>query len=176
MGPAGAAGALGAETPVEATAGPRPTVLTFEFTSVTQNGRYAPDNVGAVWVESASGQWVHTLEFWGNVPNGSHLNRYLSVSGPDYGSFFGIPVTTVPPDVVTTATLHMHKTHTGLSWNLENASGAAVPDGTYTLVIELTEAEAAGQFLEIPFVIGASATAPTLPSSPYYTGIKLTLQ
>jgi len=169
-------GAAGAAMPVDQPAAQRPTTLGFEFTSVTQNGKYAPVNIGAVWVESASGQWVHTLEYWGNVPNDTHLNRYLSVSGPDYASFFGIPVTKVPPDVVTSATLQTHKTHSGLSWNLENASGSPVPDGMYTLVVELTEATSPGQFIEIPFEIGPGATAPTPPSSNYYTGIKLTLQ
>ena len=156
--------------------GARPTMLSLQFTTVTQGGRYAPDNIGAAWVETSAGKWIHTLEFWANVPNGSHLNRYSGAGGPDYGTFFGIPVTMPPADVVTSATLKQHKSHTGLSWNLKDASGAALADGDYKAVIELTEATSPGKFLEIPFTIGASAASPTPPTSQFYTGVQLTLQ
>lgn len=174
---AGGAGGMNADTaPEEMPSGPAPTMLTFAYTTRTQDGEYAPDNVGAVWVEDASGKWIHTLEYWGNVPNGSHLSRYSRAGGPDYGAFFGIRSVKPPPDTITSATLHMHKSHTGLSWDLKDKSGADVPDGMYKLVIELTEEEAAGEFLEIAFMKGPEAAEIAPPDTPYYTGMTLTLR
>jgi len=174
--PGGAAGADATPGPEVAPGGPRPTMLTMAFTTVTQKGRYAPDNIGAAWVETAAGKWIHTLNFWANVPNGSHLNRYLGAGGADYGKFFGIATTPAPVDTVVTATLKQHGAHTGLSWNLKDANGTAIPDGDYKAVIELTEATSPGKFVEIPFTIGPSTTSPTPPTDQYFTGIQLTLQ
>jgi hypothetical protein len=169
----GGSGGMGATT-----GGSTLTMLTFEVMTMTQNGRYAPKNVGAIWIEDSSGKWVYTLDYWNGPQNTDKLQRYNSVSGPKYVQpFFFIPPDAVwpaPADVVTTATLPAPSMHTA-KWNLKDKSGSVVPDGMYKLVIELTESDLAGKFHEIPFMKG-SAPVMVMDSTPEYSGMKLTVQ
>lgn len=153
------------------TAGPKPTKLTATITTKTQGGQYAPKNVGAIWIEDSSGKWVYTLDWWNSLLNAGWLSRYGKVKGPSFTFFDPKP----GPDVVTSATLPMHKTH-NVSWGLEGSSGSEVPDGDYKLVIELTEKEGDGQFQEIPFTKGAEPVTLMPADTQYYTGIKITLE
>jgi hypothetical protein len=99
------------------------------------------------------------------------VSRYNSVKGPTYTFFDPKP----GADVVTSATLSMHKTHT-VSWGFEGSSGSEVPDGDYKLIIELTEAEGDGKFEEFAFTKGADPVTLTPADTQYYTGIKITLE
>jgi hypothetical protein len=164
----GTGGASGMTPPAT---GAKPTMLTFQVTTVTQAGRYAPKNVGAIWVEDMAGKWIHTLEYWNSFANSGWLTRYSGASGPAYLPFFS----TAPADVVTGATLPSHKAHNGM-WNLKDASGAAIADGAYKLVIEVTEYSGTGKSHEYPFTVGAAATPPTVADDQYYTGAQLTLK
>jgi hypothetical protein len=162
-----ATGSGGAEA-----SGPKPTKLSFEVTTKTQGGRYAPKNVGAIWIEDSSGKWVYTLEWWDSILNASKLSRYSQVQGPAYVAFFG---DTPPADVITGATLSMHKSHS-VTWSLKDSKGAEAPDGEYTLMVEVSEAEANGKTLELPFTKGPAPVTMTPADSPYYTSMTLTLQ
>jgi hypothetical protein len=163
----GAAGMSGGQT-----GGPKPTKLNFSVTTKPQGGKFTPKNIGAIWIQDASGKWVYTLDWWSSLLNSQWQTKYNSVQGPSYTPFFG---TKAPPDVMTSATLTMHKTHS-VSWSLKDSNGAEAPDGDYTLVIELTEAEASGQVQEIPFTKGPAPVTMTPADTQYYTGMKLDLQ
>jgi hypothetical protein len=155
------------------------TKLTLEFTTKTYGGKYAPVNVGAAWVADASGKWVYTLEMWCGWQNTKHLMVYDSAGGPDYSSglFPGTFASSKPPaDVIASATLKTHKTHTGASWSLKDSKGASVPDGMYKLMIELTEQEDSGKTLEVPFMVGAPPGPVIAMDSAVFTGVKITLQ
>jgi hypothetical protein len=161
----------------------RPMILTLEFTTKTQRGRYAPKNVGAAWVETTNGKWVHTLEYWAGKPNDAHLTRYNAAGGPNYATsgelarVLGLPpYTTKPPaDVVAGPTLDMHKMHTGSMWNLKDATGKEVADGMYRVVIELTEVDSTGKSQEIPFAKGATPVS-VMMDYEFYSGVKLNLK
>jgi hypothetical protein len=185
---AGAAGtaAMGgsiAGAPATQPAAGRPTVLTLEFTTKTQKGKYAPKNVGAAWVETLNGKWIHTLYYWAGMPNDSHLTRYNAAGGPNYATSgavakaLGLPAyTTKPPaDVVAGPTLDMHKMHAGAMWNLKNMQAMEVPDGDYRVVIELTEVDATGKSQEVPFTKGPMPLEITMDFE-FYPGVKLTLK
>jgi hypothetical protein len=102
--------------------------LTTQFTTISMGGTWAPDNVGAVWIEDASQRYIKTLELWAGVRKKSLYK-------------WGVRACQKPEvDVVTRATLPMHETHE-VSWNGEDLNGRPVPDGTYTLFIEVTETE-----------------------------------
>jgi hypothetical protein len=161
----------------------KPTTLTLDFTTKTQRGRYAPKNVGAAWVETTNGKWVHTLEYWAGKPNDAHLTRYNAAGGPNYATngelarVLGLPpYTTKPPaDVVAGPTLDMHKMHSGSMWNLKDATGKEVADGMYRVVIELTEVDSTGKSQEIPFVKGAMPVS-LMMDYEFYSGVKLNLK
>jgi hypothetical protein len=115
---------------------PRPTRLVLDFTTVTLAGKFAPRNVGAAWVADAQGKWVHTFELWSG-PNFQVLAAYFAAGGPNYLPFLGS--VTAPPDVVTRATQARHAPHPTETWNLLDASGNEVPDGNYSIMIEVAE-------------------------------------
>lgn len=123
----------------------RPTRLVLTFTTVPQNGRYAPSNIGAAWVADAQSKWVHTFELWASANFVRALSTYVTAGGPIYARpiLLGLPgmapPVQVPPDVITSATLRMHKTHAGETWDLKDMNGNEVPDGRYSLVIEVAE-------------------------------------
>jgi hypothetical protein len=156
------------------------TKLTLDYTTATYGGKYAPINIGAVWVADASGKWVYTLEMWCGWQNTKHLRPYTMAGGPDYstgllpGSFTSGKAP--PPDVIASATLKTHKAHKSVVWNLKNASGAEVPDGMYTLNFELTEQEDAGKSLQIPFMKGGALGPLMAATSPVYMDVKAVLQ
>jgi hypothetical protein len=159
-------GGMGSET-----SGPKPTKLTATITTQTTGGKYAPKNVGAIWIEDSSGKWVYTLDWWDGLLNVQWLTNYNKVQGPSYTLFDPKP----GPDTVTSATLNMHKTHT-VSWGFEDKSGAQVPDGDYTLKIEITEESATGKVQEIPFKKGAEPVTVMPPDAPCCVDMKLTLE
>jgi hypothetical protein len=105
-----------------------PGTLKSEFTTVSMGGVWMPDNVGAVWIEDASQRYIKTLELWAGVRKKSLYK-------------WGVRACPKPEvDVVTRATLPMHETHE-VSWNGKDLKGQLVPDGIYTLYIEVTETE-----------------------------------
>src|SRR5262249_36403719 len=149
----GGSGAAGAGmvmgTAGSSTSGGALSKLSFDFTTKTYGGRYAPRNAGAVWITDASGKYINTLEYWGSTPNDTHLTSYIASKGADYalcgaleklfGTCKGTNVTMPPPDVITAATFQTHKAHTGDHWNFKDAMGSPVPDGMYKIVIEMAE-------------------------------------
>jgi hypothetical protein len=152
------------------TTGAAATKLTATITTVTQGGKYAPKNVGAIWIADSSGKWLFTLEYWNSLVNSQWLTKYNSVNGPAY-VLFGA---TAPADTVTGATLAMHKTHT-VNWSFKDSKGQVVPDGAYKLMIELTEASATGKTQEYDFMKGPAAST-TPADTAYFTGVKIDLK
>jgi hypothetical protein len=119
----------------------RVTRLLLDFTIVTQNGRYAPRNVGVAWVADEQGRWVHTLELWCGDHFTYVFQTYSMAGGPPYRSDLApqIPDPPTPPDVISSGTLFMPGPHTRDSWSLMDASGNPVPYGNYSIVIEVAE-------------------------------------
>lgn len=167
--PAGAAGAAapsgGSEVEPETTA-PAATVgvttLELSYTTEALGGRYAPKNVGAVWVTDSSGKLVKSLEVWARI-----RLRYLLNYAAARGS--------ARPDVTATATLTNHKAHMA-TWDLKGSSGAAVPPGKYTLHAEVTDSHMDGKTITIPFDTSAGPTTIDAPASAGFKSLKLTLQ
>lgn len=100
-------------------------------------GRYAPRNVGAIWIETASGAFVKTLERWGKT-RAKYLVRWNAASGGNV------------VDAITSATLSSHITH-DREWDLTNKTECEIPTGNYRVVIEHTDRNGAGVTFEIPF-------------------------
>ena len=100
-------------------------------------GRYAPRNVGAIWIETASGTFVKTLEKWGSTRS-RYIVRWNAASGGNV------------VDAVTSATLQSHVTH-DRTWNLTDKTTCEIKTGTYRVVVEHTDRDGPGATIEIPF-------------------------
>jgi hypothetical protein len=164
-GSGGSAGSGGASTPG---------TLTLDFMSVGNDGEYAPRNVGAVWVETASGQFVKTLKRWAGIRAG-HLTQWTEASGGWGGGFFFASGGGSPDelDAITAATLRTHQTHS-ISWDMQDPAGMVVPDGSYRIVIEVTESEREASVSEaIDLEKGATPVSLSLPSGASFSGLTL---
>jgi len=100
-------------------------------------GRYAPRNVGAIWIETAAGAYVKTVERWGKT-RARYLTRWNAASKGDV------------VDAITSATLSNHITH-DRTWNLTDKTMCEVPAGSYKVIVEQTDANTTGKSIELPF-------------------------
>jgi hypothetical protein len=174
MGAGGAAAGTGGATgtpPVTASGG----TLTIDFGTVSNGGRYSPRNVGAVWVSGPSGTFVKTLERWA-AARANHLTKWATSGAPPWSAFFGIGAPPDEMDAVSRATLGSHIAH-HITWDLKDPAGAVVPDGTYTVSIELADdnnkpsAKASATFDKGPAPSSASP-----PDMAPCTGLKMMYQ
>lgn len=101
----------------------------LNFDTKTVGGRYAPDNLVAVWVTDSKGAFVRTLLCRGKRYTRS-LRAWMESSHGD------------TTDAVTGATLHTFKKHQ-VVWDCKNGKGEIVPDGVYRLHIELLDGKSA---------------------------------
>jgi hypothetical protein len=112
--------------------------LTVTVTTKPSGGRYAPRNIGAIWIETGSGQFVKTLERWAGV-RAADLRAWNAASGGWGFSFFGIGATTPDQmDAITAATLRTHQQHM-VSWDMIDNDGQVVPDGPYVVKVEVAD-------------------------------------
>jgi hypothetical protein len=142
-----------------AVAGPE---LVFRVRTLAYGGKYAPRNVGAIWVERADGSFVKTLERWAGT-RALYLRNWQRASAGDV------------TDAITSATLAAHQTHE-VRWGFRDARGAAVADGPYRIALELTDRDATGAVYYVPFVKGPGAPAPMLVPSPQFVDLELTVR
>lgn len=113
--------------------------VTFQVTTTTNSGQYAPDHVLAIWITTASGTYVRTMERRA-VQRIQYLIKWKQAN----------PSMSVT-DAVTGATAPSHVTHT-IIWNLRYPGGGAlVADGDYTFWIEFSESNAQGPYTSYTF-------------------------
>jgi hypothetical protein len=125
---------IGATTPIE--------TIPIQARTRSYNGNYAPENVGAIWIEDAEGTFVRSLVVWGSARR-EHLVAWSASSQDDR------------VDAITSATAASHHSRL-IEWDLRDASGQLVPAGDYIARFEFTEANsnegaAAGPTASIPF-------------------------
>jgi hypothetical protein len=139
---------------------PADPTLSVGFTTVSYKGKYAPRNVGAVWVADGQDVFVKTLEVWA-VKRIKYLEKWKGVSGGN-----GV-------DAITRATRSNHGSH-ALAWDMTDVGGNVVPDGVYRVYVEFTEQNGAGKWTFIEFVKGATPVESSPPDLPYFTEQHLT--
>jgi len=101
--------------------------FTFNVTTVTANGRYAPANVGAIWITDSSNKFVKTLQVWGSIRL-SNATAWTQSSGNN------------TTDAVTGATRRGHGALTA-KWDCTNVSKTAVMDGSYNANVTFAESD-----------------------------------
>ncbi len=116
--------------------------LEIKFLTTLLRGQYGPANCGAVWVEDSFMNHVRTLEVWAEARRQSVVQ--WSLRGCDMEPL---------PEAISRATLTNHEQHTS-KWDMKDWRGAVVPDGEYTIWIQVTENEIApeGPIMRIPFL------------------------
>lgn len=125
-------------------------------------GRYAPRNIGAIWIEDAQGGFVKALERWAGT-RAMYLRTFNAVSGGDL------------TDAITGATLPTHQLHER-SWDITNRAGARVPKGDYALALELTDRDGSGAVRRVPFRLGDGPFVTTPEDSPQFKQLQLRLE
>ncbi|MFI5306235.1 MAG: DUF2271 domain-containing protein [Polyangiales bacterium] len=136
--------------------------FSFDVVTVNQGGRFAPRNVGAIWIEDSSGKFVKTLKVWAAT-----RARYLSKFGTDAMSN--------RLDAVTSATISQFGAQHA-TWNLTDVNRAAVPNGAYKVVIEVTDYDGTGQNASADFTLDGMPHSVTAPDQQYFTGMKIAVQ
>jgi len=164
----GAGGAL-VEAAGGGTVGPATKcTFTFNVTTVTARGRYAPRNVGAIWIQDASNKFVKSLNVWGTIRL-SNATAWTTVSGNN----------TV--DAVTGATRANHGPLTA-NWDCTNTSHAPIADGGYQICATFAEDDAFPFFGPTPhqacapFQKGSAPVDSTPPDATNFTSMHVVLQ
>jgi hypothetical protein len=99
--------------------------LNGTFSSATYSGA----TFYVVYIKNQAGAFIKTLRLWGRTTSDymPQLTDWVSVSNMNV------------TDAVTGATARGAVTNQSFVWNGKNANGAAVPNGTYSLVVEAVE-------------------------------------
>lgn len=108
-----------------ATAHARGAVSITFTSSPAPSSTYAPNNVLAVWVEGPGGTFIKTIDRQALV-RVQYLTAWRAKAG------------TNDMDAITGATRVGYAAQT-VTWNLQDKSGVVVPDGTYTIRMELAQ-------------------------------------
>ncbi len=132
------------------------TVTTHAF-----GGRFAPRNVGAIWIEDETGVYVDTLEQWGTTRK-KWLKGYLAATEEQY------------VDAQSGATLLRHETHAG-TWDLRSSTGCELAAGAYVLALELTDRSGTGALERLPIELTAAGTL-ELTNLPQFSSIVLQVE
>lgn len=133
---------------------------TFQVTTVTAGGTYAPRNVMAIWVTDANSNFVKTLKRQAQTQM-----RWLSRWGASSKSNV--------VDGITGATLSSHQAH-AVTWNCRDTNNVVVADGTYRIFVEFTEFNGAGPYLQaVSFNKGAAGVTSAPAGAANFTGMSL---
>lgn len=136
--------------------------LDVTTTTSATGGNYAPKNIVAIWVEDGSGNFIKTLLAYAQNRI-THLNTWQEVTlaaGSEYNRV----------DAITGATQPGHGTRSA-KWNGKDFNGTEMPDGNYTLRMELTDKNATGNFSSFSFTKGPSAQTLNPTDVPSFSSI-----
>jgi len=106
-------------------------------------GKYAPNHVLAIWVETTKGTFIKSLFVYAQKRKG-YLTNWLASSSEN------------TTDAVTGATLTGHAIRT-CTWDGTDTSGKVVGDGSYRVCMELTDKDDTGNFSTFSFTKGTTA-------------------
>lgn len=118
--------------------------LHFRVRTSSVGGKFAPRNVGAIWIEDGAGAFVKTLERWG-ITRAKWLLTFEEASAGNV------------VDAITSATKIAHETHE-VTWDTNDVAGCPAPEGPHVVRLELTDRSGPGVTHAIPFeLVGSPA-------------------
>lgn len=149
-------------TPTCTTPDPSPlSALAVSVRTTAAGGRFAPRNVGAIWIERADGQFVKTIKRWGQL-RAKYLTRFVASSGNNV------------VDAITGPTLVSHITHE-VTWDLTDLERCEIATGNYQLLFELTDGNSTGRSRAIGFTKGQSPIVLTPEDAPSFYDVHIDL-
>jgi hypothetical protein len=124
-------------------------VLIVSFETSPNGGPFAPKNVVAVWIQGSGNAFEKTIARWAGE-RAQYLVAWNAASGTD-------------TDAISGATRTSHTGRLTAQWDLTDAAGLPVPDGTYTIRLELADQNAtlAEQNHQAIFTFEKNGTAST---------------
>jgi hypothetical protein len=140
--------------------------FTFTVTTTSYGGRFRPQNVGAIYIETSSGGYVKSLNVWGALRLGN-LTDWSALSGGD------------KTDAVTSATRPNAGTISG-HWDCTDHTHAIAPSGSYKACCSFTEDDALPFFGPapkqacVPFDLPAAPGTTNPPNQGNFTNMSLT--
>ena len=143
-----------------------PGLLTVTYTEGTDGGNYSPKHCSAIWIQDATGRFVKTL-FAQAGTRQQHLNNWETATTA-YGSVYN------KVDAISSATVNSFGTRT-CTWNGTNLASprAVLPDGVYTLKMELTCRNNTGNLATFTFTKGPTAQPQTPPNQPSFSNVSI---
>lgn len=131
----------------------------FEVKTSSPGGEYAPENIGAIWVEDSSDNFIKTLKIWANERK-EYLYKWKDASNENV------------VDAITKATQVTHKTHQ-VSWDATDVNGDPVPNGQYNINIEITDQNYSGPKKEYLFPVGEPADTLKFGDTDYFHNVNV---
>ncbi|MBN2722859.1 MAG: DUF2271 domain-containing protein [Deltaproteobacteria bacterium] len=133
--------------------------LQISFTTVSNNGQYAPRNCAAVWLLKEDGSYIKTIKLYGY-----HYDYYLFRWKGDYDS--------TDADAVTSATRTGHGT-INLTWDLKDYTGSNILPGVYEVWFEFTENNGQGPYAFESITLDGSEMSYTGTDSNNFSSISI---
>ena len=138
--------------------------LTVDLSTSTAGGNYRPRHVLAIWIENNSGEFIHTLMAYARSRI-THLNNWESST-----EAAGVRYDTT--DAVSGATQSSY-TDRSATWNGMDFNGTMVPDGNYTVCMELTDKNSTGNYSCFAFEKTGTAQTVTPSDAPSFSNINI---
>ena len=138
--------------------------LTVTVTTSSAGGGYSPRNVVAIWIEDDAGNFVKTLLAYAQNRK-THLNTWQATTTAAGSSYNVVDAITGP-----TKSSHAERT---CYWNATNVTGIVVPDGNYTVWMELTDKNSTGNFSSFSFTKGEEIETLTPANVPSFGSITI---
>lgn len=126
----------------------------FRFAVTTKPSptmRFGTRNLLAIWVENEQGQAMRVLGHWA-VARSSLLRVYTEHTS-EIVDGFSFPPVPDDPDVISGATLSSHAERE-VHWDLLDAQGNHVSDGTYVVWVENVQNNDGSITTQVPFTVG----------------------
>ena len=140
--------------------------LSVVVTTSAAGGKYAPRNIGAIWISDGSDRFIKTLNVWADR-RAKYLKRWNAAT-----SAAMLPANRV--DAISSATKSSHGVRTG-TWNCKNTAAMPVADGSYKVCFELTDYDGDGPYNCVPFTKSTAPFTLTPADAPSFTARKLEL-
>jgi hypothetical protein len=142
-------------------------ILTVTTTTSEVGGEYKPKNIVAVWIQDSSNNFVKTLLAYAKARK-QYLTAWKAITTAA-GSQYNIV------DAISGATRTSHATRS-CNWNGTNVNNQVVPDGTYTIKMEITDQNGTGRSGTFTFVKGPNPQTITPANIPSFSNISINWQ
>jgi hypothetical protein len=141
--------------------------LTVEMTTSSTGGMFASRHLLAVWIENASGDFIHTLMAYTANSGFRHYLSHWKDSTSDAGVQYDMT------DAVSGATRSSHGDITA-TWDGSTYSDAPAGDGEYQVCMELTDKDATGNYSCFSFTKSADEDSVTPNNAPSFSDVAIT--